>query len=244
MPTEHRLTYTVMSLGLALLVSLASGCGGGRGHAAPRPLASLVIVPIAPPRPVVEPKTAAERALPGAPDILPRSSWAVKDPIAPRLEPMGQITRMTIHHEGMDVQGDCSATVVKDELRRIQQSHEDRMHAGDIGYHYIIDYSGRIWEGRSLKYQGAHAGNGDANRGNIGIVLMGNFDVQRPTRAQLSSLTNLVEYLAHRYNIPVDHVYTHREIRRKYDLGDTDCPGKYLQQQVDLMRKILASAQK
>ena len=244
MPVKRRLTDTVIYLGMALLAALAAGCTGGKSHAAPRPLASLVIVRVAPPKVAVTPKPAEERPAQAGPEILPRSSWALKDPIEPRLEPMGQVTRITIHHEGMDVQDEGSATAVKDELRRIQQSHEDRLHAGDIGYHYIIDYNGRIWEGRPLKYQGAHAGNGDANRGNIGVALMGNFEYQRPTRAQLDSLATLLKYLAHKHSVPVGHIYTHREIRKLYDIGYTACPGKYLQQQVDLMRKVLASAER
>ncbi len=116
------------------------------------------------------------------------------------------------------------------------------MHAGDIGYHYVIDYSGRVWEGRPIEYQGAHAGNNDANKGNIGIVVFGNFDIQRPTQAQLSSLQTLTEQLMKQYDIPLSKVYTHCEIRKVCGLGATDCPGKYLQAQVDLMRKRFADA--
>jgi hypothetical protein len=226
-------------------LAVTAGCTGNKGHAvAAAPLASLVIP--APPAPVVIPKPQAPpgEIIPGAPTILARSTWANQAPIAPRLEPMGAITRLTLHHEGMDADRLASRSDVIDQLQKIQVEHERRMHAGDIGYHYIIDCAGRIWEGRPLKYQGAHAGNGDANRGNIGIVLMGNFEIQRPTAAQLASMKNLVNYLMVKYRIPVTRVYTHCEIRNKYDIGNTACPGRYLQREVDVMRRQLAVAEK
>jgi hypothetical protein len=52
---------------------------------------------------------------------------------------------------------------------------------GDIGYHYIVDRSGAIWQGRRIRYQGAHA-RGSANNGNIGIVLLGISRTSSPRR--------------------------------------------------------------
>jgi len=176
------------------------------------------------------------------PEIISRSDWASSAPIASRLVPMGKITRITIHHEGMDPEEEAPISVVKDELIKIQKSHQERMHAGDIGYHFIIDSNGRIWEGRPLKFQGAHAGNNGANKGNIGVVLMGNFDIQRPKVAQLNSLRALLTYLMDKYDVPVSNLYTHREVYKMYGLGTTDCPGRYLQKEVDSMRTRLAEA--
>ena len=155
---------------------------------------------------------------------------------------MGKVSRITIHHEGMETTEESSVEGVKEELRLIQKSHVNRSIAGDIGYHYVIDYNGRIWEGRPVKYQGAHAGNGDANKGNIGIVLLGNFEVQRPTQAQLNSLETLTDFLMKRYDLTCARVFTHKEIRKKYGLSATACPGRYLQSQVTLIRTSLAEA--
>ena len=223
---------------LAVCVGAAAGCKSDQ-YAAKR-LASLER-PVVPAPPKVEAPKPRSEEISGCPEILGRSTWAQTAPIKSRLEPMGKIARITIHHEGMDAADICSTTAVKEELRKIQVSHENRMQAGDIGYHYIIDYSGRIWEGRPLQYQGAHS-RGVANKGNIGVVLLGNFEVQRPGRSQLDSLNKLVAYLMTKYNVPLREIYTHREILRKYELGETDCPGRFLQAQVDLMRKVLAKA--
>lgn len=228
---------------MSVVAILAGGCKGqGSSGAQCKPMVSLVLpAPVVVAPPVVAKADDGNEAWPSELDIIPRGNWSICAPIVSRLEPMGQVTRITIHHEGMEVESVSSTSAVKEQLRKIQASHKERLHAGDIGYHFIIDCNGRVWEGRPIKYQGAHAGNGDANRGNIGIVLMGNFEVQKPTRAQLDSLRALTSYLMSKYHVTSSRLYTHREIRAKYGIGDTECPGRYLQREVDMMRKVLVA---
>ncbi len=54
----------------------------------------------------------------------------------------------------------------------------------------------------------------------IGICLVGNFDVQRPTVAQQQSLAKLVAYLMKTYNIPPQRIVGHGMTKA------TDCPGR------------------
>ena len=245
----RQISFARIPLRLTLLVLVAgivsAGCTGTSGAKSTPPLVSLVM----PKPPVVETPTVRKTEKPddedeldlGKADIIPRSKWSLTAPIETRLEPMGKKTRITIHHEGMDREDFSSMSEVREQLRKVQSAHRNRGYA-DIGYHFLIDYNGRTWEGRPIKYQGAHAGNGDANRGNIGICLMGNFQEQRPARAQLASMQRLVHFLMEKYTIDDDHIYTHREMRVMYHLSDTDCPGMYLQREVDKMRKSLQSA--
>jgi hypothetical protein len=234
------------------MAATVSGCAGA-GAQTPYgpPLASQWNPnPVPPPRIPILPWTPPEQPRVGQ-EIAPppffihgREEWATSGPLIGRMDPMGRITKITVHHEGMDAASACSPAQTKADLRTIQRGHEERMHAGDIGYHYYIDYNGRIWEGRDLRWQGAHAGNNDANRGNIGICLAGNFDLQRPTGAQISSLNMLLNYLMRTYHVSASNVYTHREIKRAFGLAGTDCPGKYLQQQVNAIRNRLADSGK
>ncbi len=62
---------------------------------------------------------------------------------------------------------------------------------GDIGYHLIVDPLGNAWQGRPLIWQGAHVK--DRNEGNIGILVVGNFEVGRPTGPQLDALVRMHE---------------------------------------------------
>ena len=173
----------------------------------------------------------------------PESSWTKERPIDSRLEPMGKITCITIHHEGdMPIPGDTRS--VAEHLSDIRKVHVNERRWGDIGYHFLIDAQGNVWEGRPLMYQGAHAGNQDANRGNVGICLLGDFDTNKPTAAQKESLRKLTFKLMAQYNVPVSRVYTHREIKEKFGLGNTDCPGRNLQGYVNDLRQELRTAQR
>lgn len=138
---------------------------------------------------------------------------------------MGKITRITIHHSG-EKRYVAPRTVrdVASRLRAYQSSHQQEW--ADIGYHFVIDPRGRIWEGRELKWQGAHAGNYEANRHNVGIAVLGNFQRGKLLRAQLRALESLARWLMSRYGIPGSQIYTHNEVRKLHGLGGTACPGK------------------
>jgi hypothetical protein len=160
---------------------------------------------------------------------LPRSSWAPYPPIKKRLDRMTKIFRVTVHHQGSDVNTHTSRWSVAADLQDIRRIHLRTMHAGDIGYHYIIDRAGRVWEGRPVCYQGAHCG-GASNIGNLGIMCLGNFDRQRPTAKQLAILDRFLRHQMKVYSVPMKKVYTHREFK------PTRCPGKYLQYHMNKFR--------
>jgi hypothetical protein len=152
--------------------------------------------------------------------ILPRSRWsrvAFRTHLADHME---RITKITIHHTGM-VTYPMSISETAQHLRSIQRNHFARGWA-DIGYHYVIDSSGRIWAGRPVEYQGAHAGNHELNRRNIGIALTGDFNVQRVPAVQREALAQLLAMLTRRYGISKEQIYDHGAVR------NTQCPGFYL----------------
>ena len=43
----------------------------------------------------------------------------------------------------------------------------------DIGYHFVIDPAGTIYEGRDIRVRGAHVEG--ANTGKVGLLLLGDF---------------------------------------------------------------------
>jgi hypothetical protein len=172
--------------------------------------------------------------------ILRRNQWADAAPITSLLDPMGEPSCITVHHEGQP----CSMLGESDVAYRLRCIREHQIKspqrgglgAGDIGYHFLIDREGRIWEGRQLIYQGAHAGNGEANRHNIGVCLLGDMNVQHPSTAQKESLRRLVVALMDKYDVNSGCVYTHREVKERFGLPATECPGHNLQGYVDLLR--------
>lgn len=193
----------------------------------PSPAASTSTAPTLPPAPAANPSLASTPAA-IALNAMPRSSWAAKPPIVGRINPMNNVTRITCHHEGWTPVWFSDMLSTRDRLETIRASHIQRLQAGDIGYHFIIDRAGRIWEGRPLIYQGAHVRN--QNENNIGIMMLGNFDKQSPTTVQLNSLERAIAYLRKQYRVPVGRVYTHQE------LNPTACPGRNLQPRITSMR--------
>jgi N-acetylmuramoyl-L-alanine amidase CwlA len=101
----------------------------------------------------------------------------------------------------------------------------------ELGYHFVIGngtdtHDGQIEVGPRWPKQkwGAHdktPGN-QYNEHGIGICLVGNFDVTRPSPAQVKSLERLVAYLMKTYHVSADHVLGHGETKA------TECPGRYL----------------
>jgi hypothetical protein len=164
--------------------------------------------------------------------VIPRGSWGARPVIMARIDPMGKIFRLTIHHTGGPTFWGHSVSETAYEIRKIQRFHQGENHWADIGYHYIVDRVGRVWQGRPLNYQGAHA-HGTANRGNIGVVVLGNYAQQGLNTAQIRTLRNLIYELSSEYAIPPSRIYTHGEIRH----GLTDCPGPAVAHVVEDIRR-------
>jgi len=176
--------------------------------------------PVAPPSQIV----------PASTGVIPRSAWTGAAVIASRCNPLNGVNRMTVHHAAIDNSELRSAEDVKRRLSSIRQDHINRRPEpfGDIGYHFIIDPQGRIWEGRPLRYQGAHVA--DQNEHNLGIMLLGDFTKQRPTNAAINSLNAFLIQQMRIYGVPSSRIYTHRE------LGKSTCPGANLQSPMIQMR--------
>lgn len=101
---------------------------------------------------------------------------------------------------------------------------------GDVPYHYYIDVSGRIGEGRDPGFQGDGVTAFD-NEDRIQIVVEGDFEREEPSKPELESLTKLVIWLAAKYAIAPDGISGHS------DHDQTDCPGKSLKPYLDELRK-------
>ena len=133
---------------------------------------------------------------------------------------MGRVNKITIHHEGSSPFYSTNQGDVARRLESIRAGHVSKGWA-DIGYHYVIDPAGRVWQGRPTSLQGAHVK--DENPGNLGVMVLGNFESQRATPAQLATLDQFVASQMRQYGVSVRNVYTHRELR------PTACPGRSLQ---------------
>ena len=164
---------------------------------------------------------------------ISRKTWAKGPPVPKRMKSMKPPKYITIHHDGMAAAfTDTSQSSAAARLETIRIAHLTRRDGGkwgDIGYHFAIDPAGRLWEGRSLRWQGAHVK--AKNEGNIGVVVLGNYELQTMNRAQSAAVESTLRQLMKKYNVPVSRVRTHRE------WADTLCPGKDLQRLMGILRR-------
>lgn len=90
----------------------------------------------------------------------------------------------------------------------------------NFGYHWYIEKSGNILEGRPEHYHGGHTIN--HNNDSVGICLAGNFDATLPTKEQENALKVLLNAIRGRYPVIGDKIYPHRKFANK------TCYGKLL----------------
>jgi len=165
--------------------------------------------------------------LPHTVTVLNRHTWATSGPIVSRANRMGRVRSITIHHDGMSP---YYSTLYDDTARRLEAIRNSHVNRGwaDIGYHFAIDPSGRVWACRPEALQGAHVK--DYNPGNLGILVLGNYEDQRPTAATTRTLDHLIAAKMDEHRVALDRVYTHRE------WASTACPGRHLQAHMQTAR--------
>ncbi|MFH2203453.1 MAG: peptidoglycan recognition family protein [Elusimicrobiota bacterium] len=147
--------------------------------------------------------------------ILSREDWGART--MKRAPKKHNPNRMTVHHT-VGHQAISRADAVRS-IKGAQNFHMDTRGWNDIGYHFLVDGAGRVFEGVPVDVVGTHVGNN--NTGNIGMSLMGNFEVQKPTTDQLGSLERLASFLTVRYHIDAaNKLLPHRHYNA------TACPGR------------------
>jgi hypothetical protein len=170
--------------------------------------------------------------------VIRREEWGADESLGRRgdggfvwpaeFEPVAAIV---IHHtHGLNADPDPARTI-----REIHRFHTIDRGWGDIGYNFLIDSAGAIYEGRTNERGGDVCAGEDAsgrgvvgahartkNRGSIGIALLGTYDDVRPTDAAVDALRDLVAGLAVRHGLDVaaaDSILGHG------DVAATTCPG-------------------
>ena len=224
-----------------LALGAASGAGALLAGCAPSRLAALpggqwgdAEPGLADPPCAATPAEALAAGLPpcsaALPWAKPRADWTTAPPDESDLNPMLPIEAITVHHDGLDalVTGTALGEMAS-RLERYRVGHRARGWA-DIGYHLVIDRGGVLWEGRAVRWQGAHVK--DHNEGNVGVLVMGNFELQQPTAAQLASLERVLAELMAAYGVARSRVLTHLE----WPGARTSCPGRNLQPRIEAMR--------
>lgn len=119
------------------------------------------------------------------------------------------LQRVILHHTASPI----ASTRVDDILRW----HLQRGMSG-IGYHFVVAPDGVIHSTRWIQRVGAHTRG--HNLDSVGVALIGNFERETPTSAQVNALVSLLKDLQREYGIA--------RLQLHGDLTATRCPGRNL----------------
>ncbi len=183
------------------------------------------------------------------PTIFSRAQWgadeSIRDKSALRY---GTISGGFVHHTVNA--NDYTEAQVPALLRSIYAYHVKSRGWSDIGYNFLVDRFGRIWEGRfggvDKAVVGAHTLN--YNDYSFAMSAIGNFDTTQPPDAMLRAYGQLFAWKLSLHGVnPASTSQkigrgTFQAINGHRDAGSTACPGKYLYAQLPLIRTYAAQA--
>lgn len=146
-----------------------------------------------------------------------------------------KLRKIVVHHTDMEIKDyDQSGAIDEADyaaaVRSIYYFHTISRDWGDIGYNYLIDPAGHIYEGRAGGDMAIAAHTLCKNNGSLGVALLGNFQNQNPTPAALQALQSLIAAKTQAYGIDpqgmgmfygslLPNIVGHRNVRA------TSCPG-------------------
>ncbi|TSC80590.1 MAG: N-acetylmuramoyl-L-alanine amidase family 2 protein [Candidatus Peregrinibacteria bacterium Gr01-1014_25] len=151
-----------------------------------------------------------------------------------------EVRILAVHHTAIAVHGDSRPAAER--VRALYAYHANNRGWGDIGYHFVVDEDGQIYEGRAGG-KGVVGGHAYCNNvGSIGIALLGNFELEQPTQKQVAALQWLLHSLAMTYDIDLaSSVQFHGKamppIVGHGDLVSTTCPGFYMREVMTQVRR-------
>lgn len=164
------------------------------------------------------------------PPVISRDVWCT-DPRCDYSDGLEyhSVSHLILHHTVSGSSGDSAAIV-----RAIWAYHTITRGWGDIGYNFLADTAGVIFEGHlgGDDVVGIHAGN--ANTGSMALALIGNYSEVEPPQPMLEAAVGMFAWKADQKNIDVfdatdalpnvswglPHIMGHRDV-----YGTTECPG-------------------
>jgi len=195
----------------------------------------------------------------GAPPIIPRAAWA-DAASAPRVAPRyGEVQLAFVHHTvtANDYAAEESPAIV----RAICHYHRNTNGWNDIGYNFLVDRYGQVFEGRAGGIEAAVVGAQAQGYNSLstGVANLGNFTSAPQTEVALDALAALIAWKLPLHGVPVTGAVTVRSgggrlnrypagtpvtLQRIAGHGDADataCPGAALAAQLPTLRERVAA---
>ncbi|PKH43403.1 Uncharacterized conserved protein, contains LGFP repeats [Nocardioides alpinus] len=193
--------------------------------------------------------TSAKAQAAAQPTIFSRAQWGADESIRNKSAlRYGTISGGFVHHTVNA--NDYTEAQVPALLRSIYAYHVKSRGWSDIGYNFLVDRFGRIWEGRyggiDQPVVGAHTLN--YNDYSFAMSAIGNFDTVQPPDVMLRAYGALFAWKLSLHGVnPASTAQTigrgtFQAINGHRDAGSTACPGRYLYAQLPLIRQYAAQA--
>jgi len=181
----------------------------------------------------------------GAPTIVPRSGWNADETIRRANPSFAPVLRLALVHHTAGANG-YSAAQSPAIVRAIQLYHVKGNGWNDIGYNFLVDRFGQVFEGRyggiERNVVGAHAEG--FNTGSVGVALLGEYGSLAVAQKARDALATLLAWrldVAHvdpattlsfvsggNARFPAGLPVFLRTVSGHRDTGFTDCPGNAL----------------
>jgi N-acetylmuramoyl-L-alanine amidase len=189
------------------------------------------------------------------PAIVPRAAWG-GDGVPPRTDPdYGVVEVAFVHHTvtANAYRPEDSAGIVLG----IARFHRDSNGWNDIGYNFLVDRYGQVFEGRAGGVQNAVVGAQAQgyNAQSTGIACLGTFSAVAQTEAGMDALARLIGWKLSLHGVPVQGevtVVSNGGVTNRYPAGApvrlhrvsghrdgdaTSCPGDVLYRQLGELRR-------
>lgn len=173
-------------------------------------------------------------------DVKSRSSWGARTP-KETLSAAPAAKFGVVHHTAGS--NGYSQAAVPGIIRGVQAYHMDGRGWSDIGYNFIVDRFGTIWEGRANSLNratvGAHAAG--FNTGSVGVSLLGDYTSAQSAEASRTAASRIISWVLWRDNQPTSgsvtvvsggstrysagQSVTLSRVVGHRDVGMTTCPG-------------------
>ncbi len=164
------------------------------------------------------------------PNVFSRSEWSANESYMTWAPEYSEVKAIVIHHTAGE-----EKTVINqmDAMRNLYYGHAVLYRWGDVGYNYVVDINGAVYEGR---YGGNSVIGGHVlgyNPGTIGVSVIGDYNIRNIETYQYDALIDLLTYLCYQNHLdPKAEVYLKNKtipvISGHRDLNPTSCPGNTL----------------
>ncbi len=137
--------------------------------------------------------------------VISKTSWCIENCTPDDPYEFQTPTHIIVHHSA-DTQFDADTNFTS-AVQFYHSLHTNTNGWDDIGYNWIIDPLGNIFEGRPSGAKGAHFS--CMNNNTLGIALLGNFQINTPSQAAIEALEKLIAFEVCKKGINLKDVLYH-----------------------------------